>query len=218
PRCWSRSPRWTTPAGGDRLSARETKCRECEDGPVVSGSWLGGAAAVVTLTFDVDAETPILAQGGRYARHASTMSHQAYGPDVGLPRILDLLDELGVPATFFMPGWVAEQRPGLAARIVAAGHEVAHRSYAHRPPTSLTPEQERADFVRALRVFQDQGVAVAGHRGRAVGGELAHRRPRRRARAAVRLVADGRRPAVPDRHRPRRDRRAAGALVERRLG
>jgi Predicted xylanase/chitin deacetylase len=130
----------------------------------VSASWLGGAAAVVTLTFDVDAETPILAQGGRYARHASTMSHQAYGPDVGLPRILDLLDELGVPATFFMPGWVAEQRPGLAARIVAAGHEVAHHSYAHRPATSMTPEQERADFVRALRVFQDQGVEIAGHR------------------------------------------------------
>jgi peptidoglycan/xylan/chitin deacetylase (PgdA/CDA1 family) len=126
--------------------------------------WRSGSAAVVTLTFDVDAETPILAQGGRYVRHASTMSHQSYGPDVGLPRILDLLDEMEVPATFFMPGWVAEGRPGLAASIAERGHEVAHHSYAHRPPTSMTPDEERADLVRALEVFADQGIEIAGHR------------------------------------------------------
>ncbi|MGI5329490.1 polysaccharide deacetylase family protein [Actinomadura nitritigenes] len=129
-----------------------------------AGSWHGGAAAVATLTFDVDAETPILAHGGRYARHASTMSHQSYGPDVGLPRILDLLDEMEVPATFFVPGWVAERRPGLAASIVERGHEVAHHSYAHRPPTSMTPQEERADFVRALEVFAHQGIEITGFR------------------------------------------------------
>ena len=130
----------------------------------MSQPWHGDAAAVVTLTFDVDAEAAILAHGRRYARHAMTMSHQAYGPDVGVPRLLDLLDELGVPATFFIPGWVAEQRPGLAARIVDRGHEVAHHSYSHRPPTSMSPEEERADFVRALEVFARQGVEVVGHR------------------------------------------------------
>ncbi|MES9604949.1 polysaccharide deacetylase family protein [Actinomadura sp. NPDC000929] len=130
----------------------------------MAGSWHGGAAAVVALGFDVDAETPVLAQGGRYAAHASTMSHQAYGPDVGLPRILELLDDLEVPATFFVPGWVAERRPGLAASIVERGHEVAHHSYSHRPPTSMSPEGERADFERALEVFAGQGIEITGHR------------------------------------------------------
>ncbi|WP_169947473.1 polysaccharide deacetylase [Microbispora sp. H11081] len=130
----------------------------------MSANWRDGAAAVVTLTFDVDAETPVLAHGRGYARHASTMSHQAYGPEVGLPRILDLLGELGVPATFFVPGWVAEQRPGLAASIVERGHEVAHHSYSHRPPTSMTAEEERADFERGLEVFAGQGIEIAGHR------------------------------------------------------
>jgi peptidoglycan/xylan/chitin deacetylase (PgdA/CDA1 family) len=127
-------------------------------------TWHGGGAAVVTLTFDVDAETPILAAGRRYADHLMTMSHQAYGPDVGVPRILDLLAELGVPATFFVPGWVAEQRPGLAATIVERGHEVAHHSYSHRAPTSLTAAEERADFERALDVFDAQGIEIRGHR------------------------------------------------------
>jgi len=126
--------------------------------------WHGGSAAVVTLTFDVDAETPILAAGRRYADHLMTMSHQAYGPDVGVPRILDLLAELGVPATFFVPGWVAEHRPGLTATIVERGHEVAHHSYSHRAPTSLTAAEERADFERALEVFDAQGIEIRGHR------------------------------------------------------
>jgi len=131
---------------------------------VSAGSWLGGAAAVATLTFDVDAETPVLAAGRGYARHLSTMSHQAYGPEVGVPRILDLLDELAVPATFFVPGWVAQQRPALAASILERGHEVAHHSYSHRAPTSLTEAEERADFERALEVFAAQDVPISGHR------------------------------------------------------
>ena len=131
---------------------------------MTESTWHGGAAAVVTLTFDVDAETPILAAGRRYADHLMTMSHQAYGPDVGVPRILELLAELGVPATFFVPGWVAEQRPGLAATIVERGHEVAHHSYSHRAPTSLGTAEERADFERALAVFDAQGIEIRGHR------------------------------------------------------
>lgn len=127
-------------------------------------SWHGGAAAVATLTFDVDAETPILAQGRHYAEHMMVMSHQSYGPDVGVPRILDMLDELAVPATFFVPGWVAEQRPGLAARIVDRGHEVAHHSYSHRSPTSMTAVEERTDFERGLEVFAAQGIEITGHR------------------------------------------------------
>lgn len=121
-------------------------------------------AAVVTLTFDVDAEAAILAHDRRYAEHATTMSHQSYGPDVGVPRILDLLDECEVPATFFVPGWVAQQRPDLAPRIVERGHEVAHHSYSHRPPTSMAKGEERADFERALAVFADQGIEISGHR------------------------------------------------------
>ncbi|AMO59091.1 polysaccharide deacetylase [Mycolicibacterium phlei] len=127
-------------------------------------AWHHGAAAVATLTFDVDAETPILAQGRHFAGHVSTMSHQSYGPDVGVPRILDMLDELDVPATFFIPGWVAEHRPGLAKTIADRGHEVAHHSYSHRSPVTMTPQEERVDFLRAMDIFAAQGIEIRGHR------------------------------------------------------
>lgn len=126
--------------------------------------WLGGHAAAATITFDIDAETPVLASGREYASHAMTMSHQAYGPDVAVPRLLDILDQVGIKATFFVPGWVAEVRPALAPGIVDRGHEVAHHSYSHRSATELTESEEREDFERAFDVFQAQGIELHGHR------------------------------------------------------
>src|SRR5262249_26484028 len=47
-------------------------------------------------------------------------------------RVLDLLSEHGVRATFFVLGWVAERLPHLAVEIARRGHEVACHGYAHR--------------------------------------------------------------------------------------
>jgi polysaccharide deacetylase family protein (PEP-CTERM system associated) len=47
-------------------------------------------------------------------------------------RLLDLLAAAGVPATFFVVGWVAERHPRLVADIVAAGHQVGAHSHLHR--------------------------------------------------------------------------------------
>lgn len=126
--------------------------------------WLRGHDAAATITFDIDAETPILAAGREYASHAMTMSHQAYGPDVAVPRLLDILDQVDIKATFFVPGWVAEVRPALAPGIMDRGHEVAHHSYSHRSATELTEAEEREDFERAFDVFQRQGIELHGHR------------------------------------------------------
>ena len=65
-----------------------------------AGDWRQGAAAVAVLSFDVDAEAPILAEGAHYTEDLSTMSHQAYGPRVGVPRILeqDVREEALVPS------------------------------------------------------------------------------------------------------------------------
>ncbi|MDX6485156.1 MAG: hypothetical protein QOF43_309 [Gaiellaceae bacterium] len=116
------------------------------------------------LTFDLDAESPILALGARYARSAGVMSHQAYGPHVGLPRILDLLREYSLPATFFVPGWTADRYPRAVEAILSAGHEVGHHSYAHHSPLAQTEEDERADFERALAVLRKAGAEVEGFR------------------------------------------------------
>lgn len=128
-------------------------------------SWLApGARAAVVLTFDVDAEAPILAEDAAFARHPMVMSHQAFGPEIGVPRILGLLGELGLPATFFVPGLTAERHPGVVDAILQAGHEVGHHSYGHRRYCSVSESEERADFERALDVLRGMGADVRGHR------------------------------------------------------
>jgi peptidoglycan/xylan/chitin deacetylase (PgdA/CDA1 family) len=116
------------------------------------------------LSFDVDAETPILVEGRRYADNAGVMSHQAYGPNVAMPRILSLLAEYSLPATFFVPGVTAERYPQAVERILEAGHEVGHHSYAHFSPFDQDEAAERADFERALAVLDRFGVRPEGFR------------------------------------------------------
>jgi peptidoglycan/xylan/chitin deacetylase (PgdA/CDA1 family) len=127
-------------------------------------SWRGQSRAIFVLSFDVDAESAILAKGRRHADNAMVMTHQAYGPLVGVPRLLELLGEYGLPATFFVPGLTAERYPGMVESVAAAGHEVGHHSYSHRSPVDLSDSEEREDFERALSALDAIGVAPAGHR------------------------------------------------------
>jgi peptidoglycan/xylan/chitin deacetylase (PgdA/CDA1 family) len=129
------------------------------------GGWRGeGAATVAWLTFDVDAESPILAEGRRYAEDPMVMSHQAFGPEVGVPRILAVLEEFGLPATFFVPGLTAERHPQAIEAVLSAGHEVGHHSYSHRIPHELDDEEERRDFERGLSALRAVGAEVRGYR------------------------------------------------------
>jgi peptidoglycan/xylan/chitin deacetylase (PgdA/CDA1 family) len=127
-------------------------------------SWLQQAAALAVLSFDVDAESVVLAEGRHYAGNAALMSHQAFGPTVGVPRILDLLTEYGLPATFFVPGWTCDRYPATVERILEAGHEVGHHSYAHVSPINQSEDEERRDFDLALAALERLGVRPEGFR------------------------------------------------------
>ncbi len=116
------------------------------------------------LSFDMDAESAILAMGRRYAEHAMVMTHQAYGPLVGIPRILALLAEYNLTATFFVPGLTVDRYPHVVEQIATAGHELGHHSYSHLSPVTLTEEEERRDFERALAAYQRVGITPRGHR------------------------------------------------------
>jgi hypothetical protein len=54
-------------------------------GPV---AWPAGYTAAACLTFDLDAEAAVLTADISSVYRMSPMSHQAYGPLVGIPRIL----------------------------------------------------------------------------------------------------------------------------------
>jgi peptidoglycan/xylan/chitin deacetylase (PgdA/CDA1 family) len=72
------------------------------------------------------------------------------GPhEQGTPAVLAALAAAGAPATFFLAGEQVERMPGLAAEIVAAGHEIGVHCRRHRNSLRLTPRQVRDDLLRA---------------------------------------------------------------------
>lgn len=126
--------------------------------------WADVSGAALLLTFDIDAESAVLAEGRRFSEHLMLMSHQAFGPLVGVPRLLGLLKELNLSATFFVPGWTADHYPAAVETILEAGHEIGHHSYSHRVTGDLTDAQERADFERAFESLARLGAAPIGYR------------------------------------------------------
>ncbi len=80
-------------------------------------------------------------------------------------RLLDLFDELGIRATFFMLGSVAFAEPRLAARIADRGHEVASHGYSHQLVYDLKPDQFREEVLRTSDLIASQtGKAPLGFR------------------------------------------------------
>ena len=112
-------------------------------------SWPNGHRAAFALTFDVDAESAILAVDAGYAGRLSTMSHQAYGPKVGVPRILRMLARNGIVATFFVPGLTADRYPHMVEAIAEAGHEIGHHGYSHVPFHAMDADGRRRELERA---------------------------------------------------------------------
>jgi polysaccharide deacetylase family protein (PEP-CTERM system associated) len=80
-------------------------------------------------------------------------------------RIVTLLRERDVKATFFVLGWVAERCPELVREIDRDGHEVASHGYGHQLVYNMTPEDFREDVVRSKRILEDLiGKPVEGYR------------------------------------------------------
>jgi peptidoglycan/xylan/chitin deacetylase (PgdA/CDA1 family) len=119
---------------------------------------------VVVLTVEVDGESALTGLGNHDANDLSAMSHQAYGPRVGLPRILQLLGQLQIPGTFFVPGVIAEKWPKQVESILLAGHEIALHGHAHRSLTELTPQQQTEDFEQALQALATLNITPRGFR------------------------------------------------------
>ena len=75
------------------------------------------------------------------------------GPSEDTERVLDVLDEYGLRATFFMTGRHVESLPQTARRVVAEGHEVGNHSYSHPIFLYRTPRETRQQLERAQTVI-----------------------------------------------------------------
>jgi len=126
--------------------------------------WPDGHRSAVALTFDLDIESPFVGADPAVVARPGFLSQAHYAPKVAVPLILDLLERLGVDATFFIVGKSAEDFPDAVRRIVDSGHEVASHGYTHVSPSGLTREEERDQLERTLEILGGFGAEVVGYR------------------------------------------------------
>lgn len=80
-------------------------------------------------------------------------------------KLLLILDEYKVKATFFVLGWVAERYPLLVRTIFNEGHEIASHGFHHQMITCQSRDSFIRDIVAAKSVLEDiTGSRVNGYR------------------------------------------------------
>jgi polysaccharide deacetylase family protein (PEP-CTERM system associated) len=115
-----------------------------------------GSVIINAMTIDVEDYFHVSVFDGVVPRHQwnSLESRVTENTD----RVLGMLEDAGVRATFFILGWVAERFPTLVRRIAELGHEIASHGYAHR----LIYDQTRIGFREDVRRAKDLLESTSG--------------------------------------------------------
>jgi peptidoglycan/xylan/chitin deacetylase (PgdA/CDA1 family) len=112
----------------------------------------------VCLTFDLDNTSVAISRG---TTTPTMISRGDFGM-VGTERLLQLLARFAIPATWFIPGHTIESYPASVRAVHAAGHEIAHHGWTHRPPAGLSRDDEERELVRGNAAIE----ALTGRRAR----------------------------------------------------
>lgn len=110
--------------------------------------WPEPYRAAVAIGWHVDGEAGPIGSDPDNANHLTARSMGQYGVSTAIPRILALHEELGIPASFFIPGYVAEQNPDTIALINRSGNEIAYHGYMHENVFTRSEEEETQIFDR----------------------------------------------------------------------
>lgn len=145
----------------DEIEAAVNKVRAGRD--LTPASWPGGGRVAVLLSFDVDNETIWLRNGDT---NVGGLSQGEYGARVALDRVLKLLDEYRIAASFFGPAISFSLAPDMITRIQASGrHEIGIHGWIHeRNATLPRDEEERLLRMAVERMTQLVGKRPVGYR------------------------------------------------------
>ncbi|MGD8562369.1 MAG: polysaccharide deacetylase [Desulfarculaceae bacterium] len=83
------------------------------------------------------------------------ISRGVFAAEVGVPRLLKLLDKYSITASWFIPGHTIETFPSQMKQVVEAGHEVGLHGYSHENPTALSREQEEAILTKCINLIEE---------------------------------------------------------------
>ncbi|KFB08107.1 polysaccharide deacetylase family protein [Nitratireductor basaltis] len=128
--------------------------------------WPEGKKAAFCFSVDVDAHSPWMWNNRNdQPQLLSHLEQRHFGPRVGLPRIVEMLDRLGVKGSFFVPAAVAEKYPDMLPSLVEGGHEIGLHGYFHELVNQTSDEEFTRMLEASIALFEKQvGFKPAGFR------------------------------------------------------
>ena len=128
-------------------------------------TWPDGARCAVMLTCDFDSESLWFSEDATAHRKPSILSHGTYGPKRGIYKMLDVFRDFEVPASFYVPGWTAENHTAAIEAILKGGHEVEHHGHMHKWIDPAKNEEEGEEMDKGLEALKRTvGVVPKGYR------------------------------------------------------
>lgn len=117
-------------------------------------TWPDGKKSAVVLSFDVDAESPVFFRDPEAAANRlGLVEEHRYGVRAGLPRILRMLRDRDLPASFFIPAHTIREHPEAVDLIAAEGHEIGCHGDVHEALKGLSESEEQSILERQLEAF-----------------------------------------------------------------
>lgn len=114
---------------------------------------------VVCVTFDNMGSAADVGAGRRIGQAPDDASLL-----IGYPRVLAMLQQLGIMATFFIEGWNASHNPSHVLAVSKAGHEIGVHGWAHEKYRELDAPQTERLLRDALCAFRSIGIEPPGFR------------------------------------------------------
>ncbi|MBM3341372.1 MAG: polysaccharide deacetylase [Betaproteobacteria bacterium] len=117
---------------------------------------------IICLTFDFDGISGFISRG---QVGPSWISRGEFGPRVAAPRLIELFQQYDIRTSWYVPGHTIETWPEAVKMVINAGHELAHHGWTHRPPASLSAEEEERELIRANEAIKKiSGQYARGYR------------------------------------------------------
>ncbi len=113
-----------------------------------------GKQCAAFITIDLAAEFFWISLDEKAKHMPKTLSLGQYGMTHGLPRMLDLLDEFDIKATFFVPGKTAEVYPEAIKEIADKGHEIACHGYEYENFGLLDYDEQKLRIGKAVAAIE----------------------------------------------------------------
>ena len=156
--------------------------------------WPGGARCAVAYTFDMTRQQPAPGPHDSADTRVMALSLLRYGPEIAIPRIVEVYKRFAMRQTFFLPAWCMERYPAAVEEVLRDGHEVAHHGYLHEHPNEMNRDADREWLRRGLRGNRAHDrPAAPGLPGAELSLRAPHPRFAGRGGLRLRRLADGRR-------------------------